>query len=356
MNHLIRADKAVAGVVVDGHVVDLRAGQQRHHSGRACFAMLVGHVTRFGHARGDLNRVTQHVHVFGRFGLEGQEVHLTPALVGRGQPGVDRNVASPHGRNDVEHTGLEVVVELELQGLGGDIHVRDIVFVAVLDDAFVAIGPGLLEQRAFGCHIFVGVQNQHLALGLGFAEVLGHLAGALVRAGRAAVRRQRDGHGEHTAVGHGHQLLAQRQGLRAGLPGVHHLVFGAGFVHAGQGFPHVVNAGRHDQAVVGQLGAASELNEALVGINAVHTVLDHLHAVALGQVVIRRGDVGHGFAAANHQIGNGARHEVVVGLDQRDLDFLIRPHAYVLGSSGTGKTAANDHHFGAATTAYGGAR
>ena len=229
-------------------------------------------------------------------------------------------------------------------------------FVAVLDDAFVAIGPGLLEQRAFGCHIFVGIQNQHLALGFGFAEVLGHLAGALVRAGRAAVRRQRDGHGEHTAVGHGHQLLAQRQGLRTGLPGVHDLLFGAGFVHAGQRFPHEVNAGRNDQAVVGQLGAACQLDGALVGINAVDAVFDDPHPMALGQVVIRRGDVGHGFAAANHQIGNRARHEVVVGLDQRDLDFLIRPHAYVLGSCGTGKTAANDHHFGAATTAYGGAR
>ena len=318
--------------------------------------MLVGHVARLGHAGSDLDGVTQHVHVFSCLGFEGQEVHFAPALVGRGQPGVDRNVASPHGRNDVEHTGLEVVVELELQGLGGDIDIRDIVFVAVLDDAFVAIGPGLLEQRAFGGHIFVGVQNQHFALGLGFAEVLGHLAGPLVRAGRAAVRRQRDGHGEHAAVGHGHQLLAQRQGLRAGLPGVHDLLFGSGFVHAGQRFPHEVHAGRNDQAVVAELGATRQLDGALVGINAVDAVFDDLHAVALGQVVIRRGDVGHGFAAANHQIGNRARHEVVVGLDQRDLDFLIRPHADVFGSCGTRKTAAYDHHFGAAATAHGGTR
>ena len=318
--------------------------------------MLVGHVARFGHARGDLDRVTQHVHVFGRFGLEGQEVHLTPALVGRGQPGVEGNVTSPHGRNDVEHAGLEVVVELELQGLGGDIHVRDIVFVAVLDDAFVAIGPGLLEQRTFGGHVLVGVQNQHLALGLGFAEVLGHLAGPLVRAGRAAVRRQRDGHGEYAAVGHGHELLAQPQSLRTGLPGVHDLFFGVRFVHARQRFPHEVNAGRDDQAVVAELSAARQLDDALVGIDAVDTVLDHLHAMALGQVVIRRGDVGHGFAAADHQIGNRARHEVVVGLDQRDLDFLVRPHADVLGRCGTRKTAAYDHHFGAAATAHGGTR
>ena len=227
-------------------------------------------------------------------------------------------------------------------------------FVAVLDDAFVALGPGLLEQRAFGGHVLVGVENQHLALGLGFAEVLGNLAGSLVRAGRAAVRRQRDSHGEYAAVGHGHELLAQRQGLRACLPGVHDLLFGAGLVHAGQRFPHEVNAGRDDQTVVAELGAARQLDDALVSIDAVDTVLNHLHAMALGQVVIGRGDVGHGFAAANHQIGNRARHEVVVGLDQRDLDFLIRPHADVLGRCGTRKTAAYDHHFGAAATAHGG--
>ena len=354
MNHILGTDIAVAGVVVNGHGVDFFAHQQSDDRGSTGFAVLVGHVTRLGHQGSDLDRIAQNVHVFGRFGFESQEIHFAPALVGRGQTRVDGDVASTHARNHVENTGLDVFVELELHGLVGYIHIGHVVLAAVLNDAFVAVSPGLLEQTRLRSDVVVGVQDQHLALGLCFGEVVGHLASPLVRTGRASVWGHRDGHGEDAAVGHSLELLAKGHGLLAGFPGVHHLLFGACTVHAGQGFPHKVHTGRDDQAVISQLGATGQFDNALVGIDGVDAVLDDLDAVALGQVVIGCRDLSDGFAAANDEVGHRARNEGIAWLDQGDLDLVFRPHAQVLGGRGTRVTPADDHHFGATATTHGG--
>ncbi len=294
------------------------------------------------------------MHVLGRFGFKGQEVDFAPALVGRGQSGIHSHITGTHAGDHVQNAGLDVFVELKLQGLVGHIHVGHVVLAAVLDDAFVAVGPSLLEQSRLGGDVVVGVQNQDFALGFGSGEIVGHLAGALVRAGRATVRRQGNGHGEHTAIGHGFELFAQSQGLLAGLPGVHHLLFGTCAVHAGQGLPHEVHTRRDDQAVISQLSAAGQFDDALVGVDGVDTVLDDFDAMTLGQVVIRGGDVGHRLAATEHQVGDGARDEGAVGLNQSDLDFVVRPHAQVFGCRGTRITTTNDHDFRSAATTDGG--
>ncbi len=317
--------------------------------------MLVGHVARLGHGRRDLQRVAQDVDVPGGLGFHGQPVHLAPALVGGGQARIVRHVAGAHGRQHVEHLGFHVIVEVELERAAGGIDIGQLVLGAVFDDALVALGPSLLEQRAFGRDVVVGVQDQHLALGLGLLEVMRDLAGALIRPGRAAVRLQRDGQRVHAAVRHGLQLLAQRHGLRAGLPGVQHLVLRAGLVHAGQLVPHEVDAGREHQAVIGQRAAAGQAHLALVGVDGGYPILDDLDAVAPDQVVVGRGDVGHLLAAAQHQVGDGARDKGVVGLDQGHLDLPVRPHADVLGGGGAAVAAADHDHLAAGAAPHGGA-
>ena len=165
--------------------------------------MLVGHVARFGHGRGNLDGVAEHVDIFVDFGLESEEVHVTPALVGGGQPSVDSNGARPHGGDHVEHVSLQAIAELKLQRVRRCVHIDQRVFGPVLQNALVAFCPGLLEQRSFGRHVVVGIQHQHLAFGFGFAEIVGNLAGALIGPGRAAVGRQRNAQGIDTTIRHG---------------------------------------------------------------------------------------------------------------------------------------------------------
>ena len=119
---------------------------------------------------------------------------------------------------------------------------------------------------------------------------------------------------------------------------------------------HEVDAGRDDQAVVGQFAAAGQLHRALDRVDAVDHVAHHLHAVALAQVVVRRGDVGHGLVTAEHQVADGARHEGRGGLDQRHVDAVVGKHAHVLGGGGAGVARTDDHHLGAAATGGGAAR
>ena len=114
-----------------------------------------------------------------------------------------------------------------------------------------------------------------------------------------------------------------------------------------------IDAGRDDQAVVGQLGAAGQLHRALGRVDAVHPVTHQAHAVALAQVVVRRGDVGHGLVAAHHQVGDRARDEHGAGLDQRHVDLVIGEHAHVFGGGGAGIAATDHHHLGAVAAGAG---
>ena len=69
--------------------------------------------------------------------------------------------------------------------------------------------------------------------------------------------------------------------------------------------------------------------------------------MALDQVVIGHGDIGHCFAATNDQIGNRARPKIGVGLNQGDLNAVVRPHANIFCCRSTTIATTHDHHFGA---------
>ena len=244
--------------------------------------MLIGHMARLWHRWCRQDRVAQHVDIFGNLRLMGQKINLAPALVGCGQTGLDGNIACPHGRQDIEDRGLHVVTELEFQGVGERVDIDEAVFGAVLHDALVALGPCLLEEWPFRSDIVVGVQHQYLAARLGLAEIVGHLASPLIGAGGAAVGRQWNRQSINTAIGHGLELPSQGEGLRTGFPGVQHRVLRTRPGHAGQGIHHHVDPRGEDQAVIRQLAATGQLNDAPVGVYAGDQVTQQVHTVPFG--------------------------------------------------------------------------
>ena len=91
------------------------------------------------------------------------------------------------------------------------------------DHAGIELGPAVLEQALLGEGV-LGIEQQQLRLRLPDLQPVGDQAGALVGAGRAAEGIGRRRHHDQAAIVHRLQLLAQQHGLRAGLPGMRHLL------------------------------------------------------------------------------------------------------------------------------------
>ena len=137
------------------------------------------------------------------------------------------------------------------------------------------------------------------------------LAGALVRPGRAAVRRRR--HGEHVdaAVGHRLELAAQLHRLRPGLPRVHDALL------AGVALDLVeqeVDPRREHQAIVGERAAAAECDDLLDAVDGDRFAVQHVHAV-LAQPLVAERDVAHRAVAAEHQVRDRAGDELARPVD-----------------------------------------
>ena len=277
--------------------------------------------------------------------LVAQEVNRAPARVDVGQAGLLGDAAGPHRRQDVQHVGLDVVVDLELHRVGLGVDAHRLVRRPVLDDALVLLGPDLLEQRTLGRDIGVGVEDQHLGLRLGLLEVAGHDAGAFVRTGRAAVGRFGNDDRKNAAVRHGFQLAPQRDGLRPGLPGLQDAAGLTGGLQVPDAVPHEIDARGEHQSVIGQGVAAGEAHRFLGRVDRGHRVLHQLHAVPARQVVVGHGDVADLLDAADNQVGDRTRHEALVRFDQRDFDLALAPHPQVLGRRGAAVAAADNDHF-----------
>ena len=216
----------------------------------------------------------------------------------------------------------------------------------VLNHALVLFSPYFFEQRALGCDVGVGIQNQHFRLGLKRLEIPRHHRRPLIWAGRAAVRRLRNRDRKHTAIGHGLQLLAQCDGLRASLPGLQNLAAGVGCLKAFHTAKHQINTGRDDQFVVGNHTAAAQRHGFFGGVNVVGKVFDDGDAVVFSQARVRSGHVINLLDAANHQVRHGARDECALRLNQHHVNFVVRQQANVLGRRCAAVAAADDHHFG----------
>ena len=175
---------------------------------------------------------------------------------------------------------------VEFHGIGFGINCNRLVLRAVLHHALVLLGPYFFEQRALGRNVGVGIQNQHFRLGLERLEIPRHHRRPLIGAGWAAVRRFRNGDGEHTAIGHGLQLFAQCDGLGTSLPGLQNLAAGVGGLKALHTAKHQINTRRDNQFVVGNHTAAAQRHGFFGRVDVVGKVFNHRDAVVLGQACV----------------------------------------------------------------------
>ena len=192
-----------------------------------------------------------------RFELERDRIDRTPAgVVGRACDGGD--AAGALRWNDIGHLG-GVVAEIRDQRVGRGV---DGVHLAALrqrypfDHSRIKLFPRVLEQALLGEGVLC-VEDQQLRTRFPGLQKMRDEAGAFVGSRRAAegVGGCRDHH--QTTIVHGLELLAQQQGLLAGLPGVRHLCSGR-FIVTLQRVETQIDAGGQHQPVVAERPAVGE--------------------------------------------------------------------------------------------------
>ena len=105
--------------------------------------------------------------------------------------------------------------------------------------------------------------------------------------------------------------------------------------------PLEVHAGRDDDAVVREI-TIGDTHATLIGVERLRQLVPQDDPVG-AQSIVAEGEGWQLPHAAQHEIGERARHEPRARLEQHDLDRRIR-HTQVLGSGGTAPAAADHDH------------
>jgi hypothetical protein len=344
VDHVGVVDEAHAHVGEHRVRVDRQALQFRDDGSGRDLGVGIGHVSRLGHALRDLDRIADHVHMLGRRGLEGQEIHVAPARIGIGQAGLHDQVTSTHRRQHVQHVGLDVVLDLELDGIGARINRHRLVLAAILDHRAVDLAPGLLEQRPLAGDVGIAVEDQHLGARLLTLEVGRDHTRTFVRPWRATVGRFGDHDRISAAIGHGFELPAQRHRLRTGLPAMQDAALSMCGLQSLDLVPHHVHTWRQHHLVVTQRAPVLEHHLPLRDVDRRDTAAHQAHAVARSEIVIGDGDVGDLPEPRQHQIADRAGDKGRGGFDQGDVDALVGEHADVLGHRGAAPAGTDHYH------------
>src|SRR2546425_2075043 len=344
----VRVDHRDRLAVVDPRVARVAGGElgrllavelvdDRH---RRHLAHGVGDVPRLRYGQAD-RRVAHDVDVRRLGRLERQVIDLAPALVGADEIRLHGDGARSLGRDQVHDVVLHFVAEVrrDLARAGVDLH--QLVRRAVVNVRILA--PGGAEECRLRDDVLVRVEDDELGPRLALLEVPRHLAGALVRPGRAAIRGGRDAEDEHAAVGHGAHLLGQRLGLWPSLPGVQHLVLVLG--EALDQLPLELDARSDDRAGVLDI-ALAHAHAARRGIQRARRLVDHPHATAAEARVVE-GDTVERAYAAQHQVAEGTRDELAVGLEQDELDGRIAQPPGFFGGCAPPHPSADGRNTGA---------
>jgi hypothetical protein len=271
--------------------------------------------------------------------FEGDRLDRAPAGA-IGDTGLRRDGAGPLRRDhigDGRPVGAELCGEGERRGIDRG-HLAALAERHPFDHAGIEFGPAVLEQALLGKGI-LRVEQQQLRLRLPDREPVGDQAGALVGAGRAAEGIGGRRHHDQPAIVHRLQLPAQQHGLRPRLPGMRHLLR-CGLVVARDRAPVEVDAGRHDQPVVGKPVAVGQGHRPRVDINRGRARLGDRNPGALDSVVaeLLLVDLAQ---VRQHRIAEGAGCVDGVRLDQGDVERGLQP---LQGARHRGPTeAATDH-------------
>lgn len=169
---------------------------------------------------------------------------------------------------------------------------------------------------------------------------LGHERGALVGAGRAAVRIRRCDEAEGAALGHGLELVGEELRLRARDPAARDLRRGELGAVARDAFVKQLDAGRDDELVVGIAALFADDGPA-VRVEADDRVPNHAHTVAVGERVVGDREVLHRDGARDELGRAVVADEVRVAVDERDVKILVE-ELEVLGGRGAAHACA--HH------------
>ena len=243
-------------------------------------------------------------------------------------------------RDHVDDVAVEYRACGGLKGHRVGIDLGDFGVGVVLDHGAVQIDERAGEVVHLGHDAGVGIEHEQLGAGFVDLEPVGDQAGALVRAGRAAVGRL--GNGQYDVViqprCHGLQLAGQQRGLRAGLPGVGHLVGAAQARHGVE-----ADAGRHDDAIGLEDGSVCERDGDIHRVDRDDFAKHGGDAVLAAQGVVVVGQAAQCALAAQHQAAHDVRGVGGHALDQGHAD-RITPQAQVLGHGGAAHAAANHDH------------
>src|SRR5690554_659658 len=109
-------------------------------------------------------------------------------------------------------------------------------------------------------------------------------------------------------------------------------------------FGKKIHARRQYETVVFERVAAVEADFLRGGVDAGDLVSDDVHTPFLAQIAVADGDVFEVFLADQNQVGDRARHELAVLLDQGDADRAVAPHAQIFRRRGAAVAASDDDH------------
>jgi hypothetical protein len=236
----------------------------------------------------------------------------------RDEAGLDGDLAGALRRHHVEDVALDVF-DFKVHRTRLLVHADRLRAGAVLDHAGIELRPGAPEERSFGGQVRIRVDHQDLRLRLRRLEIRRDLASPLVRPGRAAIGRERNGEHEDATVAHPFELGAQRLRFTAGLPRMQDAAAAARGLQSAHFVEQEIHARRDDQSVVRERGAASQDDGSLRSVDGRHVVLHYAHAVPLqpGVRALERLELP---MPAEHEIGQRARGKDRLALDQGHLD------------------------------------
>ena len=201
--------------------------------------------------------------------------------------------------------------------------------------------PAFLEQALLG-ELRLRIDDDDLGISEAlFRQHMREHRGALVGAGRTAVRVGRRDHDDLLAVLDGIEPGFQQFGLRTSLPGVRHDL-GCLLGIARHGVPDQAYTRRHHQPVVGNAAAVGHDDFPGLPVDGLGHLVDDGDPVVRGELLVVVIDRIEGAVSAQIKVREEAGRVLRIGLDQGDVDGPFGILGDVAGRRRAARPAADD--------------